>query len=193
MSKNGILFLSEYGVRVFGAKTPDRDPTEGVFTMHKKKLALLLILGSAIALIGLAILGSRVSSRLSSNQSASKFPVQIQEYMASNTLYPNENGVCADWVELYNSSDAAIPIGGFKLTDNNRKARYTVPAGTVIEGHGYYVIYCLRSGGDEYADFGIARAGGEELLLLNKKNVLVDSVTTIPLSDNESAERDQRF
>ena len=159
--------------------------------MHKKKLALLLMLGSAIALIGLVIAGSRVSSRLSSNQSASKFPVQIQEYMASNTLYPNENGVCADWVELYNSSDAAISIGGFKLTDNNRKSRYTVPAGTVIEGHGYYVIYCMRSGGDGYADFGIARAGGEELLLLNKKNVLVDSVTTIPLSDNESAERDE--
>lgn len=159
--------------------------------MHKKKLALLLILGSAIALIGLAILGSRVSSRMSSNQSASKFPVQIQEYMASNTLYPNENGVCTDWVELYNSSDAAISIGGFKLTDSSRKARYTVPAGTVIEGHGYYVIYCLRSGGDEYADFGISRAGGEELLLLNRKNVLIDSVTTIPLTENTSAERDE--
>ena len=160
--------------------------------MHKKKTALLLILGSAIALIGLAILGSRVSSRLSSNQSTSKFPVQIQEYMASNTLYPNANGVCTDWVELYNSSDAAISIGGFKLTDTSRKSRYTVPAGTVIEGHGYYVIYCLRSGGDEYADFGISRVGGEELLLLNRKNVLIDSVMTIPLSDNTSAERDEK-
>jgi hypothetical protein len=171
--------------------TLDRNLTEGVSAMHKKKLALLLILGSAIALIGLAILGSRVSSRLSNNQSTSKFPVQIQEYMASNTLYPNENGVCTDWVELYNSSDAAISIGGFKLTDTSRKSRYTVPAGTVIEGHGYYVIYCMRSGGDGYADFGLSREGGEELLLLNRKNVLIDSVMTIPLTDNASAERDE--
>ena len=132
-----------------------------------------------------------LSSGLSGNQSTSKFPVQIQEYMASNTLYPNENGVCTDWVELYNSSSANIDIGGFKLTDENRKSRFTVPAGTVLPGHGYYVIYCLRSGGSEYADFGISRTGGEDIMLLNRKNVLIDSVKTIPLPENASAERDE--
>ena len=149
----------------------------------------MLLIGSAILLGGLAIFGLRISAVLQTNRSVSGFPVQIQEYMASNSLYPDENGVCADWVELYNSSDSAISIGGFRLADQNRKARYTVPAGTVLPGRGYYVIYCQRSGGDGYADFGISRAGGEKLYLLNQRNVLIDSVTTISLPENASAER----
>ena len=160
--------------------------------MYKKKIAAFLLLAlSMAALGGVFFFAKQVSSGLSTNQSTSKFPVQIQEYMASNTLYPNANGVCADWVELYNSSAADIDIGGFKLTDENRKARYTVPSGTVLPGHGYYVIYCMRSGGSEYADFGISRTGGEDLMLLNRKNVLIDAVKTMALPENASAERDE--
>ncbi len=157
----------------------------------KKKIHYLALALTVVALIGFVFFAKMLSSGLSGNQSTSKFPVQIQEYMASNTLYPNENGVCTDWVELYNSSSANIDIGGFKLTDENRKSRFTVPAGTVLPGHGYYVIYCLRSGGSEYADFGISRTGGEDIMLLNRKNVLIDSVKTIPLPENASAERDE--
>ena len=159
--------------------------------MNRKRLPLLLLAVSAFVFCGLIVFGLRISLHLSDNQSISKFPVQIQEYMASNTLYPNPNGICTDWVELYNSSDSDISIGGFKLTDESRKSRYTVPAGTVIPAHGCYVIYCMRSGGREYADFGISRTGGEELLLLNRKNVLIDSVQTISLPENTSAERDE--
>ncbi len=160
--------------------------------MNKKKTIAFLVLGvSLLALVGFVFLARSVSSGLSGNQSTSKFPVQIQEYMASNTLYPNENGICADWVELYNASDADIDIGGFKLTDENRKSRFTVPSGTVLKGRSYYVIYCMRSGGSEYADFGISRTGGEDLMLLNRKNVLIDSVQTIPLPENASAQRDE--
>ena len=66
-----------------------------------------------------------------------------------------------------------------------------MPSGTIIPGNGYYVIYCLRSGGSEYADFGISRSGGEDLILLNRKNVLIDSVKTISLPENASAQRDE--
>ena len=158
---------------------------------RKKGLALLLLVLSLAAVAGLALFARRVSAGLSHNQSTSKFPVQIQEYMSSNTLYPDENGVCADWVELYNASAADIDIGGFKLTDENRKSRFTVPAGTVLPGNGYYVIYCLRSGGDAYADIGISRIGGEDLMLLNRKNVLIDSVRTMALPEDASAQRDE--
>ena len=100
--------------------------------MNKKKtIALLLLVLSLAVLAGVVFLAQGFVSGLSSNQSTSKFPVQIQEYMSSNTLYPDENGVCADWVELYNASAADIDIGGFKLTDENRKSRFTVPAFSV--------------------------------------------------------------
>ena len=160
--------------------------------MNKKKgIVFLLLTLSLAALAGVVFFAKQVSTGLSTNQSISKFPVQIQEYMASNTLYPNPNGVCTDWVELYNASNADIDIGGFKLTEESRKAGFTVPSGTILPRHGYYVIYCLRSGGSEYADFGISRSGGEELMLLNRKNVLIDSVKTMALPDNASAQRDE--
>lgn len=158
---------------------------------RKKRIAGLMLALTLVLLAGLVFFARRISFGLSGNQSTSKFPVQIQEYMSSNTLYPNENGVCTDWVELYNAASAPIDIGGFKLTDENRKFRFTIPSGTIIPADGYYLIYCLRSGGSEYADFGISRSGGEDLMLLNRKNVLIDSVTTMALPENASAERDE--
>lgn len=157
---------------------------------NNKKNTLLILILSIVLLIVFVFLVLQISSARSGNQSTSKFPVQIQEYMSSNSLYPNEQGVCADWIELYNSSDSEINISGFKLTDESSKPRYTIPTGTIISGHGYYVIYCMRSGDDSYADFGISRTGGEKLVLLNRKNVLIDSVETISLPENASAERD---
>ena len=157
-----------------------------------RKTQLSIIIAISALLGVLVFIALHISSDLSDNQSTSKFPVQIQEYMSSNTLYPDENGVCTDWVELYNSSDADINISGFKLTDESRKSRYTVPAGTVISAHGYHVIYCQKSAGNAYADFGISRNGGEELILLNRKNVLIDSVRTISLPENASAERNEK-
>ena len=97
---------------------------------RKKGLALLLLVLSLAAVAGLALFARRVSAGLSHNQSTSKFPVQIQEYMSSNTLYPDENGVCADWVELYNASAADIDIGGFKLTDENFERLFEAMAGS---------------------------------------------------------------
>lgn len=158
---------------------------------NNNKSTLLILILSIALLIVFVILVSQISIARRDYHSTSKFPVQIQEYMSSNSLYPNEQGVCTDWVELYNSSDSEINISGFKLTDESSKPRYTIPAGTVLPGHGYYVIYCLRSGDDTYADFGIARNGGEDILLLNRKNVLVDSIKTISLPENASAERDE--
>lgn len=159
--------------------------------MKKKKQQIRLLILSLAALAVVAFFAWGVSRGLSKNHSTSRFPVQIQEYMSSNTLFPNENGVCTDWVELYNASDADIDIGGFKLTDRDGKSRFSIPSGTVLPGRGYYVIYCLRSGGDGYANFGISRNGGEDLMLLNRKNVLIDSVRTISLPENTSAERDE--
>ena len=85
-----------------------------------RKTQLSIIIAISALLGVLVFIALHISSDLSDNQSTSKFPVQIQEYMSSNTLYPDENGVCTDWVELYNSSDADINISGFKLTDESR-------------------------------------------------------------------------
>ena len=100
--------------------------------MKKKKQQIRLLILSLATLAVVAFFAWGVSRGLSKNHSTSRFPVQIQEYMSSNTLFPNENGVCTDWVELYNASDADIDIGGFKLTDRDGKSRFSIPSGTVL-------------------------------------------------------------
>jgi len=53
-----------------------------------------------------------------------------------------------DWIELHNTTDADIDIGGWFLSDNtNDPKRYRIADGTQIPAHGYLVFY-------EYANFG---------------------------------------
>jgi len=45
-----------------------------------------------------------------------------------------------DWVELYNSSDEAIDISGYKIYDNPSKTPKSFPAGSIIQPKGFFVI-----------------------------------------------------
>ncbi len=64
--------------------------------------------------------------------------VVINEVMAHSNAGP-------DWIELYNTTDEAINIGGWFLSDNNRDEpnlmKYKIADGTVIEPNDYLVFY----------------------------------------------------
>jgi hypothetical protein len=64
--------------------------------------------------------------------------VVINEVMAHSHLAP-------DWIELYNTTDTAINIGGWFLSDNDANLmKYRIPDGTTIAGSGptkYLVFY----------------------------------------------------
>lgn len=109
------------------------------------------------------------------------FPVYISEILASNTSYPNSDGRCCDYIELYNSADYPVDLSGFQLGDVAGNNRYRFPAGTSIEPGAYLVVYCDKSVEDEsYAKFGISRGGGEDFYLIGTNNAIVDKLTTIP-------------
>ncbi len=69
-----------------------------------------------------------------------------------NELLPNAS---TEWVEIYNATDSAVNIGGYKIDDIRTcgSAVYTIPAGTTIPAKGYYVwntsSYFNNTGGDE--------------------------------------------
>lgn len=69
-----------------------------------------------------------------------------------NELLPNAS---TEWVEIYNATDSAVNIGGYKIDDirTGGSAVYTIPAGTTIPAKGYYVwntsSYFNNTGGDE--------------------------------------------
>lgn len=123
------------------------------------------------------------------------YPVYINEVLASNSSYPNDDGRCCDYIELYNSADYAVDISGFQLGDIAGSGRYVFPEGTVMEADSYLVIYCDSSvGQDGYAPFGISRSGGELFCLIGSSGAVVDQVTTIatdmdqPMVRSESGE-----
>lgn len=124
---------------------------------------------------------------LSAGGSNRAHPVYINEVLASNTRYPNADGVCCDYVELYNSAGYPVDISGFCLTDGGNSTRYEFPSGTVIGAHEYLVVYCDKlAESSSYARFGISRGGGEMIYLLNSNGAVSDSLVTVETSLNEA-------
>jgi hypothetical protein len=71
-----------------------------------------------------------------------------------NELLANSQGVGPDWIELYNSTDQSINMGGWFLSDDaNNLTKYQIAPGTSIPAHGYLVFYENKHFGNQ-ADLG---------------------------------------
>jgi hypothetical protein len=73
-----------------------------------------------------------------------------------------------EWVELYNPSNYAVDIGGWKVssTAGARTTTRTIPDGTILGSHHYYIV----TYGDQWLD-----NENEKILLKNASGVLQDS------------------
>ncbi len=59
-----------------------------------------------------------------------------------NELLTHSHAGASDWIELYNTTDAAINIGGWFLSDSSIDfMKYEISAGITIEPYGYIVFY----------------------------------------------------
>ncbi len=111
-------------------------------------------------------------------------PVVINELLADNErIIRDPQGDFEDWIELLNTSDASVDLGGKYLSDdpqNPRKWRF--PDGTKIPANGYFLIWADEDGtaaGGLHANFKLS-AGGEQILLVDSDtnhNALLDLVT----------------
>jgi len=137
--------------------------------------ALAVVLTAAILFAGMSASHDQV------------FPVYITEVMASNASFPNEEGRCCDYLEIYNSADYPVDLTGFQIGDIAGKSRYAFPAGTVMQPGEYRVIYCDKTVDDgAYASFEISRAGEESFYLITKSGAIADSVLTIPMDVDQA-------
>jgi hypothetical protein len=76
-----------------------------------------------------------------------------------------------DWVELYNSSDVAIDISGYKIYDSPAKTPKSFPAGSIIQPKGFFVIVV-----DEGENgFGLS-SGGDLIYLENDLDEVIDNI-----------------
>jgi hypothetical protein len=77
-----------------------------------------------------------------------------------NELLANSQGAGPDWIELYNTTNQAIDIGDWFLSDDaNDLTKYRIAAGTSVPAGGYIVFYEDKHFGNE-ADPGCRVAFG---------------------------------
>ena len=110
--------------------------------------------------------------------------IMISEVMASNdsvATYPNAG--YNDWVEIFNSGDAAVDLSGWGLSDNPEKPlKWQFPDGTTIRPGEYRVILCDKepeksTDTELHASFTISRKSGEVIILTDAEGAVHDRIT----------------
>ena len=102
--------------------------------------------------------------------------VRLNEVMASNATYRFEDGCLCDYIELFNSSSAAVSLNGWSLSDNDRNPRKYPLDGLSIPANGCLLIHLDGAGGRAgHAPFSLS-GQGEQILLYDATGELADSL-----------------
>ena len=102
--------------------------------------------------------------------------VVINEYSASNLKkFKDSFGKTEDWIELYNTSNTAVDISGWHLSDKeNKPTKWEIPAGTIIPANGFLVFLCsgrdLVKDGEYHTNFKLTQTKGKDGVLLANQN-----------------------
>lgn len=106
-----------------------------------------------------------------------------------NEIYSRGTTTDPDWIELYNKSNAAIDISGYKIYDaggqGGTKAKKPIPSGTTIPAKGFYVVVTDDGAADA---FGLS-SSGEKVWLENAAGTIVDTITFAAHSATQSYAR----
>ncbi len=109
--------------------------------------------------------------------------VPASPYVIVNEIMYNSPGTDEEWVELYNDTDAAIDLEGWKILDDN--ANHTpieITAGYSIPANGYFTIMIATDGFfpftpdfDGTGNFALNN-GGDVVRVYNSDGMLIDFV-----------------
>jgi hypothetical protein len=77
------------------------------------------------------------------NPNPAQSGIEISEVMASNahTILDPDYYNFSDWIELHNTGDQSVDIGGYQLSDKLNKPKWIIPEGTTIPANGYLLIW----------------------------------------------------
>ncbi|GEM_PF-1387272 len=106
----------------------------------------------------------------------------INEVAPNGTDYPDENGKFSDWIEIYNTNNFPVSLGGLFLTDDiNNLSKWQIGGIQNLPPNGYATIWADGDPekGGFHANFKL-KEDGEKLLLvqaLNNEFVIIDSIT----------------
>ncbi len=120
--------------------------------------------------------------------------IRISEVMASNRrAYPDAHGNYPDWVEIENTGDAPVNLGGIGLSDRDNRILFIFPDMELAPGE-FTIVFCddtnqAVSGLPLHARFKIS-ALGETIYLFDQTSLVFDSVTVPALNSDTSYARD---
>lgn len=117
--------------------------------------------------------------------------VRLNEIQSSNSsTIADEMGDYDDWIEIYNSSDSEIDIGGLVLKD--KVDVWQIPIGnenTVLAPKSYFLLWAddEEHQGLFHTNFKLSASNGEFLgLYLSDSITVIDSLTLPPMSSDQS-------
>ena len=119
--------------------------------------------------------------------------VYISEVMASNdsvATFPDAG--FTDWIEIYNSSNVAVDLTGYGLSDRlGRGRKWQFPSGTLISPGEYKVILCDKQTkkstvSELHTNFKIGKRNGETLCLTDPAGKILDKLILPEMRTNVS-------
>ena len=105
--------------------------------------------------------------------------LRINELMASNATVHSDLdfGTYCDWIELYNSGEQDIDLGGYFMSDDvTNPGMWEFQSGTILPAHQYLLVYADGTGYGLHTNFKLAKEG-EQILLFDPGLRLVDSLS----------------
>jgi len=77
--------------------------------------------------------------------------VPLLDTLVINEILSHSHDIASDWIELYNTSDQPLNVGGWFLSDDLLvPQKYEIAYGTMIEPHGYLVLYEMAHFGNPF-------------------------------------------
>src|SRR6185503_14716430 len=117
---------------------------------------------------------------------AASAQVVISDFMADNKVtLADEDGLFADWIELYNTNASAVNLSGWSLTDDpTRQDRWFFPA-TNLASKGFIVVFASGknhavAGAPLHTDFGLNKSGEYLALLRPDGSIASEFAPTFP-------------
>ena len=122
--------------------------------------------------------------------------IVINEYSAANyNTFTDNYGEFEDWIELYNSTAAAIDLNGWALSDKvANPLKWIIPSSLIVPPNGTAIIYCSGRdelvGGNAHSNFKITQTKGNEVFILSDAGgIFQDSIRVLPNQNSHTRGR----
>lgn len=117
--------------------------------------------------------------------------VVINEVSAANYGHTMDNfGEYEDWIELYNTSGAAIDLSGYYLSDRiNNNTKYQIPEGCTINANSSLLFWCsslnTSAGGAYHTTFKLTQCDEEPVVFSDPSGNIID-LFEFPFTNQEN-------